>query len=92
MVGAAKDCGYLKDIPQFVSEDDMGYVPDDKLIMIVTGSQGEARAQLARMARGEHQEVTFHQGDTVIFFSRRVPFRGMSGKSSRLKTILPLHA
>ncbi len=73
MVSAARDCGYLKDVPQFVSEDDIGYLPDDKIIMIVTGSQGEARAQLARIARGEHQEITFKAGDTVVFSARPIP-------------------
>ncbi len=73
MVAAARECGYLKDIQEFVSEDDMGYIPDEKLIILVTGSQGEARAQLARIARGEHQEVTFKRGDTVIFSARPIP-------------------
>lgn len=73
MVAAARECGYMKDIPPFVDEDDMGYLPDDRIIMIVTGSQGEARAQLARMARGEHQEVTFKEGDTVVFSARPIP-------------------
>lgn len=73
MVSAARDCGYLKDVPQFVSEDDIGYLPDDKIVMIVTGSQGEARAQLARIARGEHAEITFKTGDTVVFSARPIP-------------------
>lgn len=73
MVSAARECGYLKDVPQFVSEDDIGYLPDDKIVLIVTGSQGEARAQLARIARGEHQEITFKPGDTVVFSARPIP-------------------
>lgn len=73
MTAAARDCGYLKDVPEFVSEDDIGYIPDDKLIIVVTGSQGEARAQLARIARGEHPEITFKKGDTVIFSARPIP-------------------
>ncbi len=73
MTAAARECGYLKDLPEFVSEDDVGYLPDDKVVMIVTGSQGEARAQLARIARGEHPEITFRQGDTVIFSARPIP-------------------
>lgn len=73
MVAAAKECGYLKDIPKFVDEEDLGYLPDDKVVMIVTGSQGEPRAQLARIARGEHQEITFKRGDTVIFSARPIP-------------------
>lgn len=73
MVAAARDCGYLRDIPEFVSEDDVGYLPDDKIVMVVTGSQGEARAQLARIARGDHQEISFKRGDTVIFSARPIP-------------------
>lgn len=73
MTAAAKDCGYLKDVPEFVTEDDIGYIPDNKLIIVVTGSQGEARAQLARIARGEHPEISFKKGDTVIFSARPIP-------------------
>lgn len=73
MTAAARDCGYLKDVPPFILEDDIGYMPDDRIVMIVTGSQGEARAQLARIARGEHPEITFKQGDTVIFSARPIP-------------------
>lgn len=73
MVVAARDCGYLKDIPNFVPEDEIGYIPDDKIIILVTGSQGEARAQLARIARGEHREISFKKGDTVIFSARPIP-------------------
>ncbi len=73
MVGAAKECGYLKDIPQFITEDEVNNLPDERILMIVTGSQGEARAQLARMARGDHREISFRQGDTVIFSARPIP-------------------
>jgi len=73
MVSAARDCGYLKDVPKFVDEEEIGYLPDDKIVIVITGSQGEARAQLARIARGEHQEITFKQGDTVIFSARPIP-------------------
>ncbi len=73
MASAARDCGYLKDVPKFVDEDEVGYLPDDKVVMVVTGSQGEARAQLARIARGEHQEINFKRGDTVIFSARPIP-------------------
>jgi ribonuclease J len=73
MTAAARECGYLKDIPQFISEEDAGYLPDDKIVMVVTGSQGEARAQLARIARGEHPEIAFKKSDTVIFSARPIP-------------------
>lgn len=73
MVGSAIDCGYLRDIPDFVSDEEIGYLPDDKQVMIVTGSQGETRAALARIARGDHPDVVFGRGDTVIFSSRAIP-------------------
>lgn len=73
MSAAARECGYMKDLPKFVTEDDLGYLPDNKVVMVVTGSQGEARAQLARIARGEHQEISFKHGDTVIFSARPIP-------------------
>lgn len=73
MVGSALDCGYLKGIPDFIGSDEIGYLPEDKQVMIVTGSQGEARAALARIARGDHPDVVFGRGDTVIFSSRAIP-------------------
>ncbi|PZP56416.1 MAG: ribonuclease J, partial [Micavibrio aeruginosavorus] len=73
MTSAAKTNGYLKDIDQFVSEDDLGYIPTDNVVMIVTGSQGEPMAALARMARGEWPKIKLGTGDTVIFSSRAIP-------------------
>ncbi|HEY0901499.1 MAG TPA: ribonuclease J [Micavibrio sp.] len=73
MVGSAVDCGYLRDLPDFISEEEIGYLPEEKQVMIVTGSQGEARAALARIARGDHQDIVFGRGDTVIFSSRAIP-------------------
>lgn len=73
MVGAARDCGYLRDVGDFVSEGDIGVLPDSSVVMIVTGSQGEARAQLARIARGDHPEISLKKGDTVIFSARPIP-------------------
>lgn len=73
MVSSAVDCGYLRDIPDFISDEEIGYLPEEKQVMIVTGSQGEARAALARIARGDHQDISFGRGDTVIFSSRAIP-------------------
>lgn len=73
MIGCAQDCGYLRDLPKFVSEDDLGYLPDDRTVMIVTGSQGEARAALAKISRGENENISFGSRDTVIFSSRPIP-------------------
>lgn len=73
MIGAARQCGYLSDIEEFVPEEDINLVPRDKLVLIVTGSQGEARAQLARISRGDHNAVKLGKGDTVIFSARPIP-------------------
>lgn len=72
MVGAGKILGYLDDV-DFISEEDMGYLPDERVVMIMTGSQGEYRSALAKAARGEHPAVSLKRGDCVIFSSRPIP-------------------
>ncbi len=73
MVGAAKLCGYMDDAADFLSEEEIGFLPDDKVVMIMTGSQGEYRSALARISRGDHRNVSLNRGDTVIFSSREIP-------------------
>ena len=73
MVGAAYECGFMDDIEEFVSEDDISLIPADNLVLVCTGSQGEHRAALARIARGDHRSVKLSEGDTVIFSSRAIP-------------------
>ena len=70
---AARETGYLAGVPRFLTEDEAGYVPRDKILMICTGSQGEPRAALARIARDDHPNVTLEEGDVVIFSSRIIP-------------------
>lgn len=69
----AKECGYLKTCPEFVDVGDIGYLPRDEVLLLVTGSQGEARAALARIAADNHPEISLTEGDTVIFSSREIP-------------------
>ncbi len=73
MTSAARACGYLHDIPDFIPEGDLEYVPADQIVFILTGSQGEATAALARVSRGEWPSMKFGKGDTVIFSSRAIP-------------------
>jgi ribonuclease J len=73
MIGAATALGYMKDIPDFVSDEDLGFLPDDKMVLICTGSQGESRAALARIARGDHRHMKIKRGDSVIFSARTIP-------------------
>jgi ribonuclease J len=70
---AARENGYLADVPAFLDEEDAGHIPADKVLIVCTGSQGEPRAALARIAAGEHGNITLGDGDTVIFSSRIIP-------------------
>ncbi len=70
---AAKSVGLLRDAPQIIDEEEAGGLPDENVLFLCTGSQGEARAALTRIARGEHRHVALRQGDTVIFSSRVIP-------------------
>jgi len=70
---AARESGYMQDVPAFVSEDDAGFLPRDKALFICTGSQGEPRSALARIAQGDHPHVTIEAGDVVVFSSRIIP-------------------
>ena len=73
MEAAARETGYLKDVPEFVPEDRAGSIPDENLVMLVTGSQGEARSALSRIALDTHPNIALGEGDTVVFSSRVIP-------------------
>ena len=73
MVEAAQECGYLLDFPETVSEQEAGYLPRDKVLFICTGSQGEPRASMAKIATGEHRDLVLEDGDCAIFSSRVIP-------------------
>jgi ribonuclease J len=73
MVEAAKDTGYLKDFPPVLDEVDAAELPPHKVLYLCTGSQGEPRAALSRIADGSHPHVELEEGDTVIFSSRVIP-------------------
>jgi ribonuclease J len=70
---AARETGYLSTVPQFVAEDAANDVPDDNLLILITGSQGEPRSALARVAADTHPNIALGEGDTVIFSSRMIP-------------------
>ncbi len=73
MDAAARECGYMKTLPPFLTEDDIDDVPDDNILLLITGSQGEARSALSRIARDDHPRVSLGEGDTVIYSSRMIP-------------------
>ena len=72
-IGAARDTGYLADIPDFVSESEASLIPKNHMVFICTGSQGETRAAMAKIAAGTHESVELQPGDTVIYSSRQIP-------------------
>jgi len=69
----ARETGYLDGIAPFRGADLYGHFPPNKVLALCTGSQGEPRAALARIANDDHPEVTLNKGDTVIFSSRTIP-------------------
>src|SRR5262247_40163 len=69
----ARETGYLDGIQEFRSVEVYGHLPPDKVVALCTGSQGEPRAALSRIAQDDHPEVAFSRGDRVIFSSRAIP-------------------
>jgi len=65
--------GYLKGLPAFLREDELGRLPANEIVAICTGSQGEPRAALARISTGQHRHVELDPADTVVFSSRDIP-------------------
>jgi ribonuclease J len=72
ITAAAQSVGMLKGA-RFVDEEEAGFLPPENILYLCTGSQGEPRAALSRIARGEHPNVSLDEGDTVIFSSRVIP-------------------
>jgi ribonuclease J len=73
VVQVARETGYLDGVQNFRGPDLYGHFPPDKVLAICTGSQGEPRAALARIAKDDHPEITLNKGDCVIFSSRTIP-------------------
>lgn len=70
---AARETGYLQDTPPFLDEREADALPRDEVAILCTGSQGEPRAALARIAHGEHPAIRLERGDLVIFSARVIP-------------------
>ncbi|CAN7400667.1 ribonuclease J [Rhizobium sp. LjRoot30] len=73
VVDVARDVGIMEGIKPFIGEDEYGYIPRDKVVVILTGSQGEPRAALAKLARDEMRNIALTAGDLVVFSSRAIP-------------------
>lgn len=70
---AARKTGYLKDLPPFLSERDATMADPGQLVIMATGSQGEPRAAMARLAAGDHPQLDLAPNDVVIFSARAIP-------------------
>ncbi len=70
---AAKEIGLLKDAGYLLDQDAYDDLPRNKCLLVCTGSQGEARAAMARIASGRHPHIKFDRGDMAIFSSKTIP-------------------
>lgn len=73
MEKAARVCGYLDGLPNFISLKEASWTDRRNLVLLCTGSQGEERAALSRIARDDHRELWLERGDTAIFSARAIP-------------------
>ncbi len=83
MVDSAHDANYLVSENEFVSEREIMSVARQDALIVCTGSQGEPRAALPRIARGDHPSIQLTKGDTVIFASRKIP-----GNDTRISWVI----
>ena len=73
IIDAAMDTGYLPSDFKYLDQEHFGYLQRDETVVLCTGSQGESRAAMARIAAGQHPHISLGQGDLVIFSSRTIP-------------------
>jgi ribonuclease J len=73
VVAVARECGMLDGLPPLLGMDAFERLPRSRILALATGSQGEPRAALARIAGDDHPTAELSAGDTVIFSSRTIP-------------------
>ena len=73
MVTAGIETGILKDFPKVIGPDEAADLPRDKVMLIVTGSQGERRAASMQLSMGKYLGLQLREGDTFLFSSRTIP-------------------
>ncbi len=73
VTNVAAELGMMEGVKPFIAEDEFGFIPRNKVVVILTGSQGESRAALAKISRDEMRHVAFTAGDTFVFASRTIP-------------------
>jgi ribonuclease J len=73
IVQIARETGYFDGLPKFRGPDAYAALPPKKVVALCTGSQGEPRAALARIAEDQHPDIKFARGDRVIYSARMIP-------------------
>jgi ribonuclease J len=73
IIAAAMDTGYLPSDFKYHDQEHYQYLERDETVVLCTGSQGEPRAAMARIAEGQHPHISLGKGDLVIFSSRTIP-------------------
>lgn len=73
IVAAAREVSLLPEGVRFVEPKEAGFLPREHVLYLCTGSQGESRAALSRIARDDHRDLVLGEGDTVIFSSKIIP-------------------
>lgn len=73
IIDIAKEEGYFTDLPTLYDQNEFSGLQHDNVVVMVTGTQGESRAALARIAKGEHPAIKLRAKDTVIFSSKTIP-------------------
>ncbi|HWK00341.1 MAG TPA: ribonuclease J [Xanthobacteraceae bacterium] len=73
VINVARELHYLKGVPPFRGIDAYSSLPRSQVLVLLTGSQGEPRAALARIANDDHPDIELDRGDTLIFSSRTIP-------------------
>lgn len=81
---SANENNYLKGFGNIVSEKEAKIIPDENLVIICTGSQGESRAALSRVVKGQHRFLELQPNDLIIFSSREIP--GNEKKINEIKS------
>ena len=73
-IEVAKELGHLRfNRENSCDMEELAYLDDDRIVILLTGSQGEPLSALSRVARSEHRQINIHKGDTVIMSSRFIP-------------------
>jgi ribonuclease J len=72
-IDAARETGYLRDLPSLLDDEEAAWLPPEKALLLCTGCQGEPNGAMSRIASGAHKHVVLEQGDTAIFSSKIIP-------------------